>query len=134
MDKGFTVPKWVLIIRPKIPQMPQNLSLQFVCPRPKVWDFNEKKLQVQIDRASSRFNWRNECIDLIKNDVLIWQPLFTKCCLHLLNSGLILLCISMFIRHPTSIKLKVVFSPIRSFQLSLNITILMCSVYLVSEK
>ena len=42
MNKGFTVPKWVLIVGPKIPQMPQNLSAQFVCPRPKVLDFNEK--------------------------------------------------------------------------------------------
>ena len=44
MDKGLTVPKWVLIVWPKIPQMPQNLSAQFVCPSPKVWDFNEKRL------------------------------------------------------------------------------------------
>ena len=43
-DKGFTVPKWVVIGWPKIPQMPQNLSAQFVCPSPKVWDFNEKRL------------------------------------------------------------------------------------------
>jgi hypothetical protein len=42
MDKGLTVPKWVLIVWPEIPQMPQNLSAQFVCP--KVLDFNEKKL------------------------------------------------------------------------------------------
>ena len=40
----LTVPKWVLIVRPKIPQMPQNLSAQFVCPSPKVLDFNEKRL------------------------------------------------------------------------------------------
>ena len=26
MDKELTVPKWVLINHPKIPQMPQNLS------------------------------------------------------------------------------------------------------------
>ena len=44
MDKGLTVPKWVLIVWPKIPQMPQNLSAQFVCPSPKVLDFNEKRL------------------------------------------------------------------------------------------
>ena len=42
LDKGLTVPKWVLIGRPKIPQMPQNLSAQFVCPSPKVLNFNEK--------------------------------------------------------------------------------------------
>ena len=28
MDKGLTVPKWVLVVRPKIPQMPQNLYAQ----------------------------------------------------------------------------------------------------------
>ena len=32
MDKELTVPKWVLIIRPKIPQMPQKFSAQNVCP------------------------------------------------------------------------------------------------------
>jgi hypothetical protein len=44
MDKGVTVPKWVLIVWPKIPQTPQNLSAQFVCTSPKVLDFNEKRL------------------------------------------------------------------------------------------
>jgi hypothetical protein len=43
MDKGLTVPKRVLIVWPKIPQMPQNLSAQFVCPSPNVQDFNEKR-------------------------------------------------------------------------------------------
>ena len=37
-------PKWVLIIWPKIPQMPQNLSAHIVCTSPKVLDFNEKRL------------------------------------------------------------------------------------------
>ena len=41
MDKGLTVPKWVLIVWPKIPQ---NLSAQFVFPSPKMLDFNEKRL------------------------------------------------------------------------------------------
>ena len=44
MDKGLTVPKWVLIVQPKIPQMPQNLSAQIVCQSPNVWDFDEKRL------------------------------------------------------------------------------------------
>ena len=44
MDKGLTVPKWVLINRPKIPQMSLNLSAQILCLSPKVWDFNEKWL------------------------------------------------------------------------------------------
>ena len=43
MDKGLTVPKWVLINWPKILQMPQNLSVQIICPSPKVWDFDKKK-------------------------------------------------------------------------------------------
>ena len=42
MDKGLTVPKWVPIVQLKISQMPQNLSAQFICPGPKVLDFNEK--------------------------------------------------------------------------------------------
>ena len=43
-NMGKTVPKWVLINRPKIPQMPQNLSAQIVYASPKVWDFDEKRL------------------------------------------------------------------------------------------
>ena len=55
MDKGLTVPKWVLINWPKLPQMPQKFCAQFVCPCPKVWDFNEKRLHrasVVPDRTS----------------------------------------------------------------------------------
>ena len=53
MDKGLTVPKWVLINWPKIPQMPQNLSAQIVCPSPKVWDFDKKRLHwVSVVRGS----------------------------------------------------------------------------------
>ena len=44
MDNGLTLPKCVLIVRPKIPQTPQNLSAQFVCPSTKVLDVNEKRL------------------------------------------------------------------------------------------
>ena len=42
LDKGLTVPKYVLVVWLKIPRMPQNLSEQFFCPN--VWDFNEKRL------------------------------------------------------------------------------------------
>ena len=48
MDKGLTVPKWVLLVWPKIPQMLQNLSAQFVCLSPKVLDFNEKKASLGV--------------------------------------------------------------------------------------
>ena len=44
MAKRLTVPKWGLTVWPKIPQMPQNLSAQFVCPSPKFWDFDGKRL------------------------------------------------------------------------------------------
>ena len=40
---GLTVLKWMLINRPKIPQMPHNLSAQIVCPSSKVWDFDVKR-------------------------------------------------------------------------------------------
>ena len=51
MDKGHTVPKWALIVWPKIPQMPQNLSAQ----AQKFWIsiFNEKRLHwVSVVRDS----------------------------------------------------------------------------------
>ena len=44
IEKGLIVPKRVLINQLNIPQMPQNLYAQFVCPSSKVLDFNEKKL------------------------------------------------------------------------------------------
>jgi hypothetical protein len=44
MDKGLKVTKWVLINRPRLPQMPQNLSAKIVCRNPKVWVFDEKML------------------------------------------------------------------------------------------
>ena len=44
MDKGPTVAQWELINWPKVPQMPQNLSVQIICTSPKVWDFDEKWL------------------------------------------------------------------------------------------
>ena len=61
MDKGLTVPKWLLINRQKTPQMPQNLFAQIVCPSPKVWDFDEKKeihwaSVVRVTISFSRFS------------------------------------------------------------------------------
>ena len=38
LEKGITVPKWVTIVWPKIPQMAKNLCAQFVL------DFNKKRL------------------------------------------------------------------------------------------
>ena len=44
MDKELTVPKSVLINRPKIPQRPQNSSARIVCSSQKVSDFDENRL------------------------------------------------------------------------------------------
>ena len=44
MDKGLTVPKWVLINWQKITQMRKNLSAQIFYPSPKFWVFDEKRL------------------------------------------------------------------------------------------
>ena len=44
MDKGLTVPKWVLINWPKIPQMPQNLSAQIVVQAQKFGILMKKRL------------------------------------------------------------------------------------------
>ena len=48
MDKGLTVPKCVLIVKPKIPQMSQNLSAHFVCPSQKILDFKRKKASLGV--------------------------------------------------------------------------------------
>ena len=55
MDKGLThSAKIVLIVWPKIPQMPQKISAQFVCPSSKVSDFWKKKLSLGV-RSTTHF-------------------------------------------------------------------------------
>ena len=81
MDKGLTVQKWVLIIRPKIPQMPKNLSAQFVCPSPKVLNFNEKRLHwasvvhgfTHYIKKSVRFS---NCCGLLRISKMFLQKIF----------------------------------------------------------
>ena len=73
MDKGLTVPKWVLIVWLKIPQMPQNLSAQFVCPNPKVLDFNEKRLHwPSVDRGSSDLRFFENSRPSASNNFFSW--------------------------------------------------------------
>jgi hypothetical protein len=50
MDKGLTVPKWVLInLSKNTPNTPK-----FICPSPKVWDFDEKRHHwASVVRASN---------------------------------------------------------------------------------
>ena len=78
MDKGLTVPKWVLIVWSKIPQMPQNLSAQFVCLSPKVLNFNEKKL-----------HWASVVNRFGHSDNIGSSYLFLQCKQSLCNSPLI---------------------------------------------
>ena len=59
MDQGLTVPKWVLIVWPKIPKMPQNLSAQVFCPSTKVPDFNEKRLHWESVVHGCANSWRH---------------------------------------------------------------------------
>ena len=73
MDKGLTVFEWVLI--PKIPQMSQNLSTQFLCPCPKGLNFNEKRLQwASIVRGRPySFEWNGiSCTKISNTDFRIW--------------------------------------------------------------
>ena len=73
MEKGLTVAKWMLIVWPKIPQMPQNLSAQFVCPGPKVLDFNEKRLHwASVVRAPGICSKFYESVTLIKDLINIY--------------------------------------------------------------
>ena len=44
MAKGLVVPKWVLIVQPKIPQMLQNLSAQGL-------DLNEKRHMYWVSKV-----------------------------------------------------------------------------------
>ena len=45
MDKGLTVPKWVLINRPKIPKRPKIYLPKLSAQAQKFWDFDEKSLR-----------------------------------------------------------------------------------------
>ena len=88
------VPKWVLTLWPKIPQKPQNLSAQFVCPRPKFLDFNEKRLHwASVIRGSGNSNldlvWLNlfglGTIHKICRQVfpIVWSPFPHFCSFYL---------------------------------------------------
>ena len=44
MGEGLTVPKIGADKSAEKTQMPPKLSAQIVCPSPKVWDFDEKRL------------------------------------------------------------------------------------------
>ena len=59
MDKEPTVPKWVLINQRKIPQTPQKFAAKFVCPSPKVWDFQKKLILDVRSLWSQRSEWAN---------------------------------------------------------------------------
>ena len=76
MDKELIVPKWVLIDWSKIHQMPQNLSAQIVCPSPKVWDFDEKRLHwASVGCDPTKWNsqfWFTVANQARKQSVAVW--------------------------------------------------------------
>ena len=76
MDKGLTVPKWVMIVRPKIPQMPQNLFAQIVCLSPKVWDSDAKRLQWASVVRGAQYQcfhaWVFSFVQLLVRDILFY--------------------------------------------------------------
>ena len=53
MDKGLTVPTWVLIVWLKIPQMPKMISANLIClPKAKSLGFSKKNsLWVSVVRV-----------------------------------------------------------------------------------
>ena len=53
MAKELKVPKWVLIVRPKIPQMPQKISAENVFPSPKKIEKIEKKSSLWVSVVHS---------------------------------------------------------------------------------
>ena len=78
MDKGLNVPKWVLKNRPKYPKCPKNLSAQFVCPSPKVLDFNEKSLHwASVVRAQDYWDIERELpgISQAYRCLTMWLPI-----------------------------------------------------------
>ena len=72
MDKGLTVPKWVLINCLKIPELPQNLFAQIVSPCPKVWDFDEKKNSLGV-RSTVGINPRLSDLRGARTSKLVWR-------------------------------------------------------------
>ena len=68
MDQGLTVPKWVLINRPKIPKTLQNLSDQIVCPSLKFWYSDERKASLLV---------RSPCVDQFGTQILLQCRAFT---------------------------------------------------------
>ena len=88
MDKGLTVPKWVLINRSKTPQMPQNLSAQIVCWSPKVWNLDEKRLHwASVVRDSNEWlkqsNWQFDKFQMysIENRYILHTTYLVLLCL-----------------------------------------------------
>ena len=81
MDKGLTVPKWVLINQPKVPQMPQNLSAQIFCPSPKVWYFDEKRLHWASVVRGLQFALRSKVDDILWIFIInfLWPKVIKKC-------------------------------------------------------
>ena len=53
MDKELTVPKWVLIVRPKIPQMPLKIQPKMSAQAQKFDIFEKNALWVSVVRGQA---------------------------------------------------------------------------------
>ena len=72
IDKGLTIPKWVLINWLKITQIPQNLSAKIVCLSPKVWGFDGKRLH-WVSVVGACIIHENFCPILTSSQVPFWS-------------------------------------------------------------
>ena len=76
MDNELTVPKWALIVQPKIPQMSQKISALNVYSSPKVRDFWKKKLSLGVRSTNMPDISQAKSVTKIKDMDLVVQYLF----------------------------------------------------------
>ena len=83
MDKGLTVPKWVLIVRPEITQMPQN---PFQYHTPSIFKLNRdcsqfwsKNAQFQINkRQELSMSWNSSWLSTLRHINVTYLHIFFK--------------------------------------------------------
>ena len=73
IDKGLTVPKWVLINRPKIPQIPK-IYLPKLSVQAQIFGISMKKDFIGRPQSMGMSNFtRNTCFDIYINNVVLSQ-------------------------------------------------------------
>ena len=76
MDKELTVPKWVLMVQPKITQMPQKCQPKMSAQAQK-FEIFEKKLSLGV---------RSPCFGLTAKHVFFWEQYLKFCFFNLSRS------------------------------------------------